>query len=278
LQKCVSSIESAFENIQNSVDIEIIVVFNGVKNDGSSIIVKRKELLKVLNIAESNVSQARNYGIRNSGGEYVVLIDDDAEIHKEFIVILGKVLGKYPAKVFCARILEPITGKYFTDDDRIESAIRVKRLTYTMFKGSAIIAQRSVLIESGLYDPDFGPGGKYRSGEESDLFFKILKLNEPVLFVPELIIYHPISYETPPAKAFNYSYATGAVLMKYCFYDISHILVYCIVIIRILIKSALRVIQFKIFPKSIEAKNYQFRYNQVFTGTISGMIDYIKLR
>ena len=133
-------------------------------------------------------------------------------------------------------------------------------------------------MKAGLFSEEFGPGGRYFSAEESDLFFRIKMLQEEILYVPELVIYHPVCDIFPESKAYRYSYATGAMLTKYCFDDWANIYAYLFLISRLYAICSVRIIQTILFPGLMRARNEKRRYSSVVRGQTMGIIQYLMNR
>jgi glycosyltransferase involved in cell wall biosynthesis len=279
IQECVSSIEKAFEAVKTlhpDINIEIIVVFNGIAGDHSIPKTKDPALLSMFRIEEKGPSRARNFGIAKSRGEYVVLLDDDAGLSEDFFTALIDSIQGRKERVFCCRLMEKGTSRCFSATDRLHAEKRLGRLDYQFFKGSALIVAREVLERTGAYDEDFGPQEKYRAGEESALFFRIKMAGEAVIYLPEPVIFHPVLDKTPPNKVFDYSYATGALLTKYAVLDKKYFWEYLVIITVMTLKNFLRILQKMILPVSIDKKDRRFRYRSALGGTIMGVRDYLR--
>ena len=130
-------------------------------------------------------------------------------------------------------------------------------------------------MKAGLFNEEFGPGGRY-SAEESDLFFRIKMLKENVLYVPEPVVYHPVYDTLPGFKAYKYSYATGAMLTKYCFDDWANMYAYLFLISKLYLICSVRIIQTALFPRLMGSKNEKRRYSFVVRGLTMGIMQYLK--
>ncbi|MBR3280624.1 MAG: glycosyltransferase family 2 protein [Clostridia bacterium] len=86
IKKCIESIIN-----QNYKNIEIIIVNDGSKDNTKIIcekIVKNKDNVKLINIDNKGVANARNIGIANSSGEYIMFVDSDDHILPNYIEIM----------------------------------------------------------------------------------------------------------------------------------------------------------------------------------------------
>ncbi len=274
LQNCIASIEKAYESEKDIFEIEIIVVVQNVKEE-ISIKTKYPAISIFHYINETGLSRLRNYAIRRSKGEFLIFIDDDAAIKENFLKILAENISKYEINAYCGRILDPTKNQYFSQCFLNNSNRYLNRLNFKYFMGSSHILSKNIIEKIGFYDNNFGAGACYGGAEESDVFFRLLQQNESVLYVPELVFYHPISHKNPPAKVFSYSCAVGAMLTKQIMLDRKHVFQYLFLLTEILVKSLIRAIQNKLFPKSIASKNEQFQFSSVFRGTVKGIASYI---
>lgn len=209
LQKCIRSIENAYAFAKN-IEIEILIIFCVINIDKSSFDLKFPELTITYYLNQNIVCKAKNIGIERARGEFIILLDDDAMLKEDFLVKLNSVINN-KVNAYCAKMQDPQTKRCFTKKDEGLNKKYLRRVDYNLFRGSALIIQKAVIERVGLFDEQFGPGSRYFSAEESDLFFRIKMLKEDVLFVPELVVFHPIYETLPENKAFKYSYATGAV-------------------------------------------------------------------
>ncbi len=87
--KCLDSIMN-----QTNKDFEVIVVNDGTK-DHSMEIVKNYDV-KVINQKNQGLSAARNRGVKEATGEYILFIDSDDYIEKDLLKELAKSLKNNP--------------------------------------------------------------------------------------------------------------------------------------------------------------------------------------
>jgi len=274
LQECIIGIEKAYEYAKFA-DIEILVIFQG-RQENMVIKTKYLELISFYHIDERGLSRARNFGIKKSKGEYLVFIDDDTLIREDFLDILLKKNTSLGVAAFCCRDTDPVKIRFYSVSSLKNKPKFLNRLEFRYFAGSAHIIKRSAIDRIGFYDENFGIGAKYPGAEESDMFFRLKKYNEEIVYLPKLTVYHPIGCFTSEVKCFNYSYAVGAMLTKQIFLDRQSLFIYLFIIFGILFKGFIRTLQAAYFLKSIETKNSRFRYRSVLKGTLKGVWIYLK--
>jgi glycosyltransferase involved in cell wall biosynthesis len=275
LERCIHSIERAYE-VSEAVEIEILIVFCAINIIKSSFNLKYPDLTVTQYVKQNIISRAKNRGIERASGEYIILIDDDTTIKDDFIVTLNHLLDDEGnrSKIICPIIRDPISHACNTRNEEYMPRKYLGRVDYNIFRGPAIIIEKNVLKQAGMFSEEFGPGGTYAACEESDLYFRIKMLDEKVLFIPELIAYHPTVRIMPEDKIYRYSFATGALLTKYAIKDWPHMVVYLFLIIKILAICLIRIAQVAIFPKQMTIKDQQHRYYIVLKGIIKGISNY----
>jgi len=273
LQETISSIEKAYDYAKNT-SIEILIVFQGV-DENINLRIKYPELSAFYHIKEKGLSLARNYGINKSKGDYLVFLDDDAAVKEDFLVVLSENISKIQAAAFCGKIMDPEKSSLYAECFSSSGFKFLNPFEFAYFMGSAHVLKKEILERIGLYDEKFGAGAKYPAAEESDIFFRLKSRNEAVVYLSDLVFYHPVYDVTPDSKRFNYSYASGAMLMKQICRDTKHFFIYVPIVSEIVIKSFLRSMETIFFPKLIKERNARFKYRSVFTGTLKGVWDYL---
>jgi hypothetical protein len=116
----------------------------------------------------------------------------------------------------------------------------------------------------------FGPGGRYYSAEETDLFFRLLQSGEEVTYAPEILVFHPASSSIEPMKAYRYAYATGAVLAVHALQDRANRTEYLRVYLRKLLICAGRRLQVGVMGPVMAKRNIARRYSDVLRGLVHG--------
>ncbi|MBN1384725.1 MAG: glycosyltransferase [Elusimicrobia bacterium] len=274
LQSCILSIEEA-HRYRNDVEIEILAIVQNTQKK-KAIKTGYPELSTFYYIPQTGLSAARNFAIKKSKGSFLVFLDDDAAVKEDFIDVLIKNTSK--ADAFCGRILDPVNKQAFSRYFLNIEKKYLKRFDFRYFMGSSHVLKRSILEEIGSYDENFGAGSKFYGAEESDIFFRLLKQSKRVLYIPDLVFYHPVPHKMSASKSFDYAYAVGAMLTKQITTDARHFFTYVFLIAEIIFKSLVRTIQSLFFWSSIRIKNEQFQYRSVFSGTIGGVIGYLRGR
>lgn len=149
------------------------------------------------------LSHARNRGIGESRGEYVVLIDDDVEVNDDFVRAYLEFFDAHPQAAAAGGRVAPL---YEFDPPRWLSPVAERPIAGTLDKGDAVVPlkgryptganmgfRRDVLLDVGAFNPELGrTGKKLLGGEEKDLFVRIVAAGGEIWYVPEARILHII--------------------------------------------------------------------------------------
>ena len=273
LQQCITSIERAHENRQD-IPIEILVVVQKTKKK-KNIEIRYPELTTFFYIDKIGLSAARNFAIEKCKGDYFVFIDDDATVKENFIdILLKNIMAFKKVNAFCGRLINPVQNAPFTKLFHNNNIKKLRRLDFRYFMGSAHILSRQVVKKIGYYDERFGVGSRYHGSEESDIFFRLMIADEQVLYLPDLIFYHPIP-SVSPRYSYNYSYAFGAVLTKNCFCDKAYFFIYCFIVLETTTKAFVRLLQKMLLRGIYKEKDERYHYSSSLRGTFKGIKDFI---
>jgi len=270
----ISVLEQDYQNFE-------IIISDDASTDGSKEIAegfKDPRIIYIRNEKNSGLSVTRNSALKKSNGDYLIVIDDDATLKKDFLGSLSRMITDNNASVFCPQILDPVDNKPFIEFTSKTRGKYLGYLDFNCFRGGSHIFSRKVFEAVGYYDERFGIGSKYPAAEESDYYFRIRKMGEKVLYCPELIAYHARENNSSDVKVYNYSYGIAAMLVKNLISDPAHFLFYFFIILYRLTVSAVRALQYKFFPKSIQLKNNIYKYNFFLKGTVYGILDYIRFK
>jgi len=135
---------------------------------------------------------ASNDALRLAGGEFVVLLDHDDELHPKAL-----------AAVEAAIAAEPEADYVYTDEDKIDERGRrlgpffkpgwsPERMRTQMYTCHLSVLRRSLVEEVGGFDPEF------EGSQDWDLVLKVTERARRVLHVPE-VLYHWRMLETSAA-------------------------------------------------------------------------------
>ena len=142
LDECLSSV--AFANTE-------IIVVNDASTDNSEKIAK-EHTDKVINIEHSGPVVARNIGIKNANGDYIIFMDADDVLKDGAIDILQKEIGDF----------DVVIGRRsdFISSDCNDIVAETKTSSHGVIAGCAMF-KKSVFDIVGLFDEDLMCGDGY---------------------------------------------------------------------------------------------------------------------
>ena len=162
------------------------------------------------------LSHARNRGIRESKGDILVYVDDDATVNPEYLKTYADWFASHPETDAAGG---PIIPHYETGSEPQWMTYFIKRLLtgYLYFgdkakpfpgdnyPGGGNAAYRSRVFEKvGLYNVELGRNGdSLGGGEEKDIFDKMKREGMQFVYLPQAILYHSIPGYKLEADYFN---------------------------------------------------------------------------
>lgn len=171
-------------------DVEIVVVDNG-STDGSAEWLGRMESITFIGLpANFGPAKARNIGVLESGGKYVVFLDSDAVISRSGLSRLVERMECDPTiGIAGCRILNPVSRTLDQWIYQYPAHTHERREfdTYS-FSGAGAIARRDALRDAGLFWEDL-----FIYSEEVDLSIRVLRAGYRVIYHPRARVYHAAS-------------------------------------------------------------------------------------
>lgn len=153
------------------------------------------------------LSYARNRGILEANGEWIVFTDDDVRIDSQWLSVLMSSLAKGDAVAAGGRVLpiwpDRLPRWIATEGPFVQHGVF---LNYTLGSrcrllhegdpepfGCNMAFHSSAFHEYGLFRTDLGRTGKrLLAGEDTEMFARLRKGGAKVLFVPDAVVNHPV--------------------------------------------------------------------------------------
>lgn len=151
------------------------------------------------------LSYARNRGIKESGGNILIYVDDDATVNKEY---LSGYAAFFEANPDISAAGGPIIPDYEEGEEPEWMTYFIKRLltAYLYFGdkerefpgrnypgGGNAAYRKEVFDKVGLYNVELGrSGGNLGGGEEKDIFNKMSAAGMKFRYIPQSVLYHKI--------------------------------------------------------------------------------------
>ncbi len=200
LRHCLGSLEGL-----DYPNFEIVVVDNAPSTDATRRIVEGRRAKYIVE-PMPGLGRARNRGIRESSGEIVAFTDDDCRVDEHWLAALvSEFSGDETACVTGAvkpYELRTETQRLLDRSSRLsqQSAGRqvISRANPDWFfsihslkagSGANMAFRRSFLEQHEDFDEAFGRG-TLAGGEETHIFFSVLKHDFKLVHTPEAVVYH----------------------------------------------------------------------------------------
>ena len=149
------------------------------------------------------LSHAKNRGIKESTGEIIIYVDDDATVNQEYLQSYYDFFEKH---TFAAAAGGAVIPRYETEKPKWMSYYTEQLISCYFYKGEKIkqfkrgfpcggnsAYRKKVFDEIGLFNVDLGRSGNNLIGaEEKDIFDKMRSRKLTFYYLPQAILYHII--------------------------------------------------------------------------------------
>jgi len=153
------------------------------------------------------LSHARNRGIKEANGEWLVFLDDDAFVGKNYLERLAQYIKELPRMdAFGGRIypffedgITPVWLSKWSASwlSAIDKGDEVCLFSKDYPIGANMGFSRKITDQCGLFDTSLGRSGKNLiGGEEKDYFNRVKAQNATIYYLPEIMVEHCI----PPSR------------------------------------------------------------------------------
>lgn len=162
LERCISSVIN-----QDYKDFEVILIDDGSKDRSGTICdeyARKDNRVKVIHQINAGVSTARNVGIKNSKGTYIIFLDSDDSLKEESLARLNDTIEKN----------EEIDCILYNVDNKFKDG---------MYRGEKLTALIVQLIITEKINPPWNKVYKRNIIEENNIVFdKNIQIGEDLLF------------------------------------------------------------------------------------------------
>ncbi len=202
---------------------EILIINNNSTDRTESVIenvIKQNTSVDFRYFVEKNQGHtySRNHGIRESKGEIIAFIDDDAFVHKDYCQAIISFFEQNPTIMAIGGRIVPVyedeepkwLSKYLLPlVAALDMGDQPKAFKGNKFPIGANMAFRKSAFEIyGIFDTDLGRrGSELEGGDEKEMFSRLRKGGEKVFYVPEVCVEHII-----PPHRLEESYIKGLAI------------------------------------------------------------------
>ena len=193
--------------VQTYKNFEIIVVDNSSADDSVSFLKKKfKEIKLIENLENFGFAKGNNLGIKEAKGKYILLINSDTWVEKEF---LSKLIKFYEKNTF--DVISPREAKY--NGDKYKPYIsKIDILGHPIYlfgdnylnkesfylTGSCLFFPKKIYKDTKGFDDNF-----FMYNEEVDWFWRLNLLNKNYSYVNDIFIYHASGGSTGSGLKYN---------------------------------------------------------------------------
>lgn len=191
--------------VTDSASIELIVVDNNSTDNTAELVQQIQSqaaiTLRYIFEAQQGLSHARNTGVEQALGDYILFTDDDAEVPSNWVShYLAKITESQPDCLFSKINIIWDQPKpwwysnrlaiYFAALDYGSQAFEVTNHAW-QFIGKNFCLKKSVIIALGGFDTALGrKGTNLAAGEETLLYKKLITSNKKVIYFPGAPVGH----------------------------------------------------------------------------------------
>lgn len=228
--KVLACLESIAESaVLSGVQVEIVLVENGSKPElqlsEGAIEESGRGLCRFVRRSYGCLSDARNEAMRLAGGGLFVFIDDDCVVAPQYLDDLMrhasemKAQGVWHYLIGGRVVLGDMRDLPFTiKDDPDPQVFHTGVHPGGFVQGCNFFLSRETAALIGPFDPRFGPGSRFKAGEDTDYLIRAHEAGVSVRYVPDLPVMHFHGRQTfAEVDGLNrdYAFANGAILAKH---------------------------------------------------------------
>jgi glycosyltransferase involved in cell wall biosynthesis len=199
---------------------EIIVVDNGSGPETAQVAANFP--VRVTREERPGLCRARNRGLREARGEIVAFIDDDVTVDARWLAalaagfadptvtgVIGLVLPSElntPAQ----RIFESLGGLGRGFERRLYRDLLPANPVCDIGVGANMGFRREALLKDGPFNEALDVGTPTQAGGDIDLFYRLLKGGETILYEPAMLVWHHHREKVSDLRTLRYRYSLGA--------------------------------------------------------------------
>jgi GT2 family glycosyltransferase len=161
------------------------------------------------------LSVGRNVAVAATAASFVAFTDDDVILPAGWLIAMRELLAGHPGVgAVCGRARLP-TGERF--EGAAPGTYRWPRSAFRLGSGFNFAFRREALTAAGPFDELLGAGARFRSAEDTDMLYRVLRAGWAVVCSDEIDVVHddwrPRS--AMPRLLFGYGIGTGAQSAKH---------------------------------------------------------------
>ncbi len=211
------TIESVLFHFKDKQNFELLVIDNNSKDHTVQVVESfaGNPVLKYFLETRQGLSHARNRGMAEAKGDIMVFIDDDVDIHNNYLNLMEKLYSDPAINIVGGKVLpynldipEWLPQQFYFIASIFDVGNEPRFVEKLM--GANYSMRREVTEKVGLYNTELGrKGNNLMGGEENDYLARAQAKGYKVFYHPELIVYHKIENKLNKEYIFNYASNIG---------------------------------------------------------------------
>lgn len=198
LDKCLLSISEVSYPVER---LEVILVDNASSDCSVSYVNAKYPWVHVVRLEKNyGFTGGNNAGVKIAKGEYIVLLNNDVAVDREWLIELVKIALKYPNSITTSKSLlmsqpqiidcvgakaTPIGRGFCIDFGRKDNLLENSPKFVVQPYGASMLVKKSVFEIIGEFDEDY-----FTSLEDTDFGLRAWLYGYKIIFVPTSVFYH----------------------------------------------------------------------------------------
>jgi GT2 family glycosyltransferase len=155
------------------------------------------------------LSVGRNAAVAATTAELIAFTDDDVALPAGWLQRIVELFARHPdAGAVCGRATVASTGQLAPGVDA--AVVRWPANPFGLGSGFNMALRRAALVAAGAFDEELGAGALYRSAEDSDMFYRIMRSGWSVVCSDDITVVHDDWRGRREEVALHFGYGLGA--------------------------------------------------------------------
>lgn len=205
--------------------MELVVVDNGSTDQTQEVFRAIASQLpmpaRILFEGKPGLSAARNAALRATVADVIVFTDDDCLPQADWAVALCAAFDRLDAPGILGgrvELFNPLDLPMTINRSRVAQRIDSPTMDLSSFMGCNLALSRDVVERVGKFDESLGAGARFVSAEDWDYIYRALCAGFPLLYCPEMVVFHNHGRRTLGERARlmrGYAIGAGALYCKH---------------------------------------------------------------
>ena len=155
------------------------------------------------------LSVGRNAAVAATATELIAFTDDDVLLPTGWLATIVALFARHSdAGAVCGRATAASSGVLAPGADA--AVVRWPANPFGLGSGFNMAFRRAALADAGAFDEELGAGARYRSAEDSDMLYRIMRSGWSVVCSDEITVVHDDWRSRRQEVALHYGYGFGA--------------------------------------------------------------------